>query len=96
MSLHDPQLARWVSYAALSAVLTLLFIAVGTAGMRWIHRVATRIAVISSLVTVFCLTAGLSTFVNRDPGPPSGDQQIEWCKRVSCTLDANTTAPGRR
>lgn len=87
MSIPDPQLSRWIAYSAVAAVSTVVFMALGMAGLRWVHRAATRVGVIAALTTVFCMTAGLSTFLSRDSRAlPNQPREIEWCKRVSCAL----------
>ena len=95
MTLPDPQLSRWMIYTAATSFSTLLFIAVGAGGFRWLNRAATRVGVFSAMATVFCLAASLSAFLHRQSEAPATLQRIEWCQRVSCVPDATPRIPTR-
>ena len=96
MSLPDPQLSRWLMYAAGTAASTILFIGLGMSDVRRMNRAATRLGVLSAIATVLCMTAGISTILLRGSGPtPSEPEKIEWCKRISCSLGNAAQVPGR-
>jgi hypothetical protein len=96
MSHPDPQLARWMAYAAASAVSTVLFLAAGMSGLRWVNRAATRVGVVSLLATVLCTVASLSAAMQRESTTEAQPEAIEWCKRVSCSLENTAPEAGRR
>jgi hypothetical protein len=85
--------SHWMMYGTGAAASTVLFMALGAGGYRWLHRAATRVGVISALATLFCILAGVSHF--RDSSPVAGQpDKIGWCQRVSCSIDeAQTPRP---
>src|SRR5690349_13468507 len=93
----DPQLTRWTAYAAASAVSTVMFLAFGMSGLRWVNRAATRVGVISLLGTVLCTVAGLSAAMQKQSATVyEQPEAIEWCKRVSCSLENPVSASSRQ